>query len=162
MCFCKRTTPFRSWVVIVQYTENDVQTWEASTFWPRFHITLGERIEKLQVVALTSCGLTKLGITKLHILPGILQGLAIAKTSRDISLLITSYACPISAWWPPNPDTTASACQESCLDNFCRSSRFHARQKGKKLDEDLSILLIQHNTASRKEHHFRTGTSCIR
>jgi hypothetical protein len=71
--------------VIVKYTVNDVQTWEASTFWPRFHITLGEREEKLQVVALSPRGLTKLVITKLHILPGILQGLAIAKTSRDIS-----------------------------------------------------------------------------
>jgi hypothetical protein len=140
--------------VIVKYTVNDVQTWEASTFWPRFHITLGEREEKLQVVALSPRGLTKLVITKLHILPGILQGLAIAKTSRDISLLITSYACSTSAWCSPNPDTTASACQESCLDNFCRSSQFHARLKGKKLHEDLSIFLIQHNTASRRKQHF--------
>lgn len=93
--------PFGSRVVIVENTVNNVQTWEASTFWPCFRITLGEREEALQVIASV--------ITTLYVFPGILQGLAVAKTSRDISLLITSHACPIPGRCYPNVDTIPSA-----------------------------------------------------
>ena len=109
---------FGSRVVIVENTVNNVQTWEASTFWPCFRITLGEREEALQVIALTPPSLTKSVIMTLYVFPSILQGLAVAKTSRDISLPITSHACPVPGRCYPNVDTTPSAYQESCLDNF--------------------------------------------